>query len=209
MTRPVPVNSALYNRVKRETIKKFRVYPSIYANAWLTREYKKRGGRYTTTRSGKRVGKRTSRKTSRKPYRKPSRKVSRKTSRSKSGKRISRKPSRKTSRSKSGKRISRKTSRKTSRSKSGKRISRKPTRKTSRKSSSGLTRWFAEKWVDACQLPRKVTCGRKKSSMKNYPYCRPSIRVNASTPKTIHEIPKKVLKSRCKRKRSNPMKIVR
>lgn len=184
MTRPVPVNSALYNRVKRETIKKFRVYPSIYANAWLTREYKKRGGRYTTTRSGKRVGKRTSRKTSRKP-------------------------TRKTSRKKSGKRISRKTSRKTSRSKSGKRISRKPTRKTSRKSSSGLTRWFAEKWVDVCQLPRKVTCGRKKSSMKNYPYCRPSIRVNASTPKTIHEIPKKVLKSRCKRKRSNPMKIVR
>ena len=26
--------------------KKFKVYPSAYANAWLVREYKKRGGGY-------------------------------------------------------------------------------------------------------------------------------------------------------------------
>jgi len=40
----VPVNKALYSRVKR----KFKVYPSAYANAWLVREYKKRGGTYRT-----------------------------------------------------------------------------------------------------------------------------------------------------------------
>ena len=42
----VPVNKALYARVKAEAKRKFKVYPSAYANAWLLREYKKRGGTY-------------------------------------------------------------------------------------------------------------------------------------------------------------------
>jgi len=36
----------LYLAVKEEARNKFDVYPSIYANAWLVRTYKKRGGRY-------------------------------------------------------------------------------------------------------------------------------------------------------------------
>jgi hypothetical protein len=36
----------LYNRVKREAKEKFDVYPSAVANAWVVREYKKRGGKY-------------------------------------------------------------------------------------------------------------------------------------------------------------------
>ena len=44
----VPVNKALYSRVKAEAKRKFAVYPSAYANAWLVREYKKRGGTYLT-----------------------------------------------------------------------------------------------------------------------------------------------------------------
>ena len=44
----VPVNKALYSRVKAEAKRKFAVYPSAYANAWLVREYKKRGGTYRT-----------------------------------------------------------------------------------------------------------------------------------------------------------------
>ena len=44
----VPVNKALYSRVKSEAKRKFAVYPSAYANAWLVREYKKRGGTYRT-----------------------------------------------------------------------------------------------------------------------------------------------------------------
>ncbi len=39
-------NKALYSRVKAAAKKKFDVYPSAYANAWLVREYKKRGGTY-------------------------------------------------------------------------------------------------------------------------------------------------------------------
>tara|TARA_S200002703_G_scaffold92126_2_gene79640 strand:+ start:12539 stop:12706 length:168 start_codon:yes stop_codon:yes gene_type:complete len=42
----VPKNKKLYAKVKAATKDKFRVYPSVYANAWLVREYKKRGGTY-------------------------------------------------------------------------------------------------------------------------------------------------------------------
>ena len=42
----VPVNKALYARVKAEAKRKFKVYPSAYANAWLVQEYKKRGRTY-------------------------------------------------------------------------------------------------------------------------------------------------------------------
>ena len=41
-----PANPALYSRVKAEAKRKFDVYPSAYANAWLVRTYKKRGGTY-------------------------------------------------------------------------------------------------------------------------------------------------------------------
>jgi hypothetical protein len=44
-----PTNKALYSRVKSAAKKKFKVYPSAYANAWLVKEYKKRGGGYKTT----------------------------------------------------------------------------------------------------------------------------------------------------------------
>ena len=44
----VPTNPALYARVKAEAKRKFDVYPSAYANAWLVREYKRRGGGYRT-----------------------------------------------------------------------------------------------------------------------------------------------------------------
>jgi DNA topoisomerase IA len=43
---PTPTNPSLYARVKAEAKKKFKVYPSAYANAWLVRTYKKRGGGY-------------------------------------------------------------------------------------------------------------------------------------------------------------------
>ena len=49
-TKNVPTNKKLYARVKAEAKKKFKVYPSAYANAWLVREYKKRGGTYNKVR---------------------------------------------------------------------------------------------------------------------------------------------------------------
>ena len=44
-----PPNPALYSRVKAEAKRKFKVYPSAYANAWLVRTYKKRGGGYRSS----------------------------------------------------------------------------------------------------------------------------------------------------------------
>lgn len=35
-----PTNPSLYARVKAEAKRKFDVYPSAYANAWLVRTYK-------------------------------------------------------------------------------------------------------------------------------------------------------------------------
>ena len=43
---PTPKNKSLYATVKAEAKRKFKVYPSAYANAWLVRTYKSRGGTY-------------------------------------------------------------------------------------------------------------------------------------------------------------------
>lgn len=55
MKKNVPTDKALYARVKAEAKRKFKVYPSVYANSWLVREYKKRGGGYKSreVKSGK------------------------------------------------------------------------------------------------------------------------------------------------------------
>ena len=37
-------NPGLWSKVKSEAKAKFDVYPSAYANAWASKEYKKRGG---------------------------------------------------------------------------------------------------------------------------------------------------------------------
>lgn len=44
--RNIPTNKKLYASVKAAAKRKFAVYPSAYANAWLVRTYKKRGGGY-------------------------------------------------------------------------------------------------------------------------------------------------------------------
>jgi len=44
--RPVPTNKKLYASVKASIKRKYKVYPSAYANAALVKEYKRRGGRY-------------------------------------------------------------------------------------------------------------------------------------------------------------------
>lgn len=43
---PTPTNPSLWSRVKSEAKKKYKVYPSAYANAWAAKEYKKRGGKW-------------------------------------------------------------------------------------------------------------------------------------------------------------------
>ena len=44
--RPIPTNKKLYANVKAMVKRKFKVYPSAYANAFLVKEYKRRGGKY-------------------------------------------------------------------------------------------------------------------------------------------------------------------
>ena len=128
---PKPTNPKLYAKVKAATKRKFKVYPSAYANGWLVREYKRRGGKYSGPKPSK---------------------------------------------------------------------------------STGLKRWFAEKWINVCKLPKKVACGRPKTNLrdwkKKYPYCRPSKKINKGTPKIASKLSKAQIKSRCKRKKSNPSKRI-
>jgi hypothetical protein len=128
---PSPQNKTLYSRVKREAKKRFKVWPSAYASAWLVKEYKRRGGTY----SGK------------------------------------------------------------------------------KQKDEGLSRWFKEKWINVCKLPKKVSCGRPKTSIsewkKKYPYCRPSKRVSSGTPKTYRELSKTEINRRCRSKKRSPEKKVR
>jgi hypothetical protein len=44
--KPIPTNKKLYARVKAQAKRKFAVYPSAYANGWLVRTYKAKGGKY-------------------------------------------------------------------------------------------------------------------------------------------------------------------
>jgi len=45
MSTVVDIN--LYNQVKKEASEKFQAKTGIYRSAWIVREYKKRGGKYT------------------------------------------------------------------------------------------------------------------------------------------------------------------
>ena len=44
MSKATPTNSALWSRAKAAAKKKFKVYPSAYANAWAAKWYKEKGG---------------------------------------------------------------------------------------------------------------------------------------------------------------------
>jgi hypothetical protein len=128
--KPLVSDEKLYEKIKEEAKRKFKVWPSAYASSWLVKEYKRRSGKY--------VGK-------------------------------------------------------------------KPSLAT------GISRWHQEEWINVCKLPKKVPCGRSKLSKqwkKSYPYCRPSNRINESTPLTASEIGIAEIKKRCSRKRKNPLKKI-
>lgn len=79
--------------------------------------------------------------------------------------------------------------------------------KGSKPMKSGINRWMKEKWINVCELPKIVPCGRKKASRRSkYPYCRPLRRITSGTPKTISQISKRELKKRCSMKRKRPSK---
>ena len=77
-------------------------------------------------------------------------------------------------------------------------------------SKSGLSRWFAEKWIDVCKLPKIVTCGRKSASnsIGKYPYCRPMYKINSKSPVTVKSLSRSEIRKRCSSKRKHPYKRV-
>lgn len=82
--------------------------------------------------------------------------------------------------------------------KRGGKYSRKSTgTKTTKRKSSGLKRWYKEKWVDLNRPIKNSVgkiigykpCGRVSSKSKgSYPLCRPSKRISKKTPKTYKEL---------------------
>jgi hypothetical protein len=71
--------------------------------------------------------------------------------------------------------------------------------------SGGLKQWFAEKWVD---VKTGKDCGRSGNDKdgRPYPACRPSRRVNSTTPKTISEMSSSE-KARFKREKTSGQRI--
>ena len=79
-----------------------------------------------------------------------------------------------------------------------------------KKKESDLSRWYKEKWIDACVWPKIKSCGRTKESIKSkVTYCRPSKKIDAKTPKLVQDLSKSELKKKCKIKSQNPKKIMR
>ena len=77
------------------------------------------------------------------------------------------------------------------------------------KKSSGLKRWYREKWVDLNRPIRNSegkiigykSCGRSSSKSRDrYPLCRPSKRVNKMTPRTYKSLSKKSIMKAKKQK---------
>ena len=81
------------------------------------------------------------------------------------------------------------------------------------KAGGGLARWFDEKWIDVCKLPKVVPCGRRgvaamsySTMKKKYPYCRPYKKVSPKTPKTAKALTPAQRKRLCAAKRASPAK---
>jgi hypothetical protein len=75
-------------------------------------------------------------------------------------------------------------------------------------SSSGLRRWFREKWVDVSHHRGKnPPCGRSAAtaatgSRQSYPLCRPTVRVTKATPATVQELSAAQIRRALKQKKA-------
>ena len=85
----------------------------------------------------------------------------------------------------------------------GGKYSRSTGTKSTKRKSSGLKRWYKEKWIDLNRPIKnskgKITgykpCGRVSSKSKgSYPLCRPSKRISKKTPRTYKELGSKSIK---------------
>jgi hypothetical protein len=86
---------------------------------------------------------------------------------------------------------------------------RRSTKKPKSSRISGLSRWFAEEWINVCKLPHIVPCGRKRGkSKRNYPYCRPRYKITSKSPRIAKTFSMTEIKRRCSRKRKSPYKRI-
>lgn len=74
------------------------------------------------------------------------------------------------------------------------------------KGKTNLSRWYKEKWVDACAWPKRKPCGR--NTKETIAYCRPSKKVDSKTPKLVQKLTAAQRKSRCARKKKTLMKRI-
>lgn len=74
----------------------------------------------------------------------------------------------------------------------------------------GTLRWYQEMWIDTCQLPKIVKCGRDKfsSNKSSFPYCRPLHKISKTTPKTVSELTSKQIQRQCQKKKRSPQNII-
>ena len=75
-----------------------------------------------------------------------------------------------------------------------------------KKGKTDLGRWYKEKWVDACAWPNIKPCGRK--TKEKIAYCRPIIKVDSKTPVLVKNLTKSQIKTRCEKKKKNPMERI-
>jgi hypothetical protein len=76
------------------------------------------------------------------------------------------------------------------------------------KSRKPLARWYREKWINVCELPKIVPCGRAVSKWGDYPYCRPSVKVSPRTPRISSSLTPEEIKARCALKKRAPRRRV-
>jgi hypothetical protein len=62
---------------------------------------------------------------------------------------------------------------------------REPYELTKTKQMNPLTRWFREKWIN---IGTGQQCGRTTKTQKDYPTCRPSVKISKQTPLLANEL---------------------
>lgn len=77
-----------------------------------------------------------------------------------------------------------------------------------KKTKKPLERWYQEEWINVCELPKIVPCGRKTASWEDYPYCRPRKRITKQTPVTAQQLSPKEIQERCKTKKRKPQERI-
>jgi len=80
----------------------------------------------------------------------------------------------------------------------------------------GLRRWYSEKWVNVCKLPRIVPCGRadaKRMSYvelkRKYPYCRPLKKAGKGTPRLARSLSTAQRRRLCSQKKRSPHSVAK